>query len=156
MSTTDVMNGDRRKQLERRAEAVRSRLEQRLDLIDHRAHRLVNVARAATSQPAAVALLAVAGIAATILVVRGARRRNVGPGQRLGSALQPLFGRYAGPAVPRAEGFFVRALKRAAISLVAVAVQRLGTQGMDRLLAGAPSSPAAAPPRPGVSESGSV
>ena len=41
----DVTNGDRRTQLEQRAEAVRSRLEERLEALDERRDRMVHIAK---------------------------------------------------------------------------------------------------------------
>jgi hypothetical protein len=120
-----------REHLEQRAAEVRARLEQRLELIDERRHHLAAVARSAARPPLSWLLLAAAGIAATLFVVHRVRS---------GRARAP---RYSNGVRPE-KGVLRQGLERAATSLVAVAAQRLGRQGLDRLLAepaGGPSQP---------------
>jgi len=144
-STNEVTNGDRREQLEHRAAEVRRRLEQRLEVIDERRHQLTAVARAAIRPPASVVLIAAAGAVTTALVVRSIRRRRSrqqGWPALLGAAQER----------PREGGLLANALKRAALSFIAVAAQRLGTRGLDLLLAEAPTvPPVPQPPRPRAS-----
>jgi hypothetical protein len=141
-STSEVTNGDRREQLEHRAAEVRRRLEQRLDVIDDRRQQLTAIARAAIRPPVSVVLIAAAGAVTTALVVRGIRRRRSRE-QSWAALLAPA----QEPA--REGGLFANAFKKAALSLIAVAVQRLGTRGLDLLLAEAPAvPPVPVPPRP--------
>jgi hypothetical protein len=140
----EVTNGDKRTQLEQRADAVRSRLEDRLEALDERRDLMVHMARAATRPPISVILLGVAGAAATVLVVRGIRRRRPTAVQRWHSAFQA-----SAPSNLDGDGFFMSALKRAALGFIAAAVQRVGTRGLERLLADAePAVPTATIPRP--------
>jgi hypothetical protein len=148
MSTsTEVTNGDRREQLEHRAAEVRRRLEQRLNVIDDRRDQLTAVARAALHPPTRVVLIAAAGAVTTALVVRSIRRRR----------RQQTWAALLSPAVPERSnggesGLFASAFKKAALSLIAVAVQRLGTRGLDLLLAESPAAaPVPQPPRPRAS-----
>ena len=137
----DVTNGDRRTQLEQRAEAVRSRLEERLEALDERRDRMVHIAKKVTKPPIGIVLLGLAGVAGTALLVRslGSRRSSVSRQWRKALAR----------SAPRQTGFLSKALKRAALSVVATAVQRLSTRGLDQLLAEpAARAPAAAIPRP--------
>ena len=137
----DVTNGDRRTQLEQRAEAVRSRLEERLGALDERRDRMVHIAKKVTKPPVGIVLLGLAGVAGTALLVRslGSRRSSVTQQWRRALAY----------SAPRRDGFLSKALKRAALSIVATAVQRLSTRGLDQLLAEpAARAPAAAIPRP--------
>jgi hypothetical protein len=129
----DAMNsGDRRALLEQRAEAVRSRLERRLDALDERRDRVLALAQRATQPPVNVILIGTAslvGVAYLVHRLRQApsRRRRVSSFSR-------------GPARQR-DGFLKKALKRAALSFVATLAQRLSTRGLDQLL------PEAPPPR---------
>jgi hypothetical protein len=135
-SSSEVTNGDRREELEHRAAEVRRRLEQRLNVIDDRREQLTAVARAAIKPPVSVVLIAAAGAVTTALVVRGIRRRR--NRQSWAALLSPA-------QEPARESLLANAFKKAAMSLIAVAVQRLGTRGLDLLLA---EGPAAAPPVP--------
>lgn len=137
----DVTNGDRRTQLEQRAEAVRSRLEERLGALDERRDRMVDIAKKVTKPPVGIVLLGLAGVAGTALLVRRISSRRPGVTEQWRRAMVAN--------APRRDGFLARALKRAALAVVATAVQRLSTRGLDQLLAEpAPHAPAAAIPRP--------
>lgn len=116
-----------REQLEQRAADVRSRLEQRLHALDERGEQAVELARAATRPPASIAILAVAGIAATWFIVRRVRARRA-PKLRLGDLFQPA-------APPPQRSLILHGLESAAASLLTVAVKRLGQRGLDQLLA---------------------
>ena len=72
----DVTNGDRRRQLEQRADAVRSRLERNLEVLDERRQRFASVARAAAKSPVTVVLIGAAGLTATILIARRIRQAS--------------------------------------------------------------------------------
>lgn len=143
-STSEVTNGDRREQLEHRAAEVRRRLEQRLDVIDDRRQQLTAVARAAIHPPVSVLLIAAAGAVTTALVVRGVRRRR--SRQNWAALLSPA-------QEPARESLLANAFKKAALSLIAVAVQRLGKRGLDLILAEGPAAtpPVPVPPRPRAS-----
>lgn len=133
MNDGNGSNGDRLESLEREAAASRSRLNERLSVLDGRKDRLVQSVKNATKPPLSLLVLAGVGIAATVLIVRRIRRRRVGSLERVATqwlaALEP-------PAPP--SPLFI-ALKRGAISLAAQGVQELGRRGMERW----------APPHPG-------
>jgi hypothetical protein len=129
-----------REQLEQRAAEVRSRLEERLHALDERGERVVEVARAATRPPASIAILAVAGIAATWFLVRRVRARRA-PKLRLSDLFQP-----AEP--PRQRSLILHGFESAAASLVTVAIKRLGERGLNQLLAEPASEPPPEPQRP--------
>ena len=116
-----------REQLEHRAAEVRSRLEQRLHALDERREQVVEIARAAARPPASIAILAVAGIAATWFIVRRVRAHRA-PKLRLSDLFQPA-------APPPRKSLILQGLESAAASLVTVAVKRLGQRGLDQLLA---------------------
>lgn len=126
MNDGNGSNGDRLESLEREAAAARSRLNERLAVLDERKDRLVRSVKGAAKPPLSLLLLAGVGIAATVLIVRRVRRRRVGALERVATqwlaALEP-------PAPPSPV---VSALKRGAISLVAQGVQELGRRGMER------------------------
>jgi hypothetical protein len=134
----EPMNGDRRTALEQRAEAVRSRLEQRLDALDERRDRLVELAKKASRPPVSVVLIGTASLVGVALLVRQLRQRP-NRRQRLGAA---VFG--VPPRKP--EGFLAKALKRAALSFVATLAQRASTRGLDHFLPEAPPASRAAVP----------
>jgi hypothetical protein len=136
----DVTNGDRRTQLEQRAEAVRSRLEERLEALDERRDRMVHIASKITKPPVGIVLLGLAGVAGTALLVRKLSSRRPGVGSQWRRALTQ--------SAPRRDGFLAKAVKRAALSFVATAVQRLSTRGLDQLLAEPGARAPAAVPRP--------
>ncbi|MEY4551438.1 MAG: hypothetical protein RL685_7633 [Pseudomonadota bacterium] len=118
---------EERRLLELRAAEVRRRLEDRLDRLNERRHRMVATARAAVHPPTTVILVAAVGLAAVLLVARRvrARRREQTALTRLGRLLEPA----------RAEkGFVVRGLERAGTSLVALGAQHLARQGLDSWL----------------------
>lgn len=125
-----------REQLEQRAAEVRSRLEQRLHALDERGEQVVELARAATRPPASIAILAVAGIAATWFIVRRVRARRA-PKLRLSDLFQPA-------APPPQRSLILQGLESAAASLVTVAVKRLGQRGLDQFFA--EPAPEQAPP----------
>ena len=129
-----------REQLEQRAAEVRSRLEQRLHALDERGEHVVDVARAAMRPPASIAILAVAGIAATWFIVRRVRARRA-PKLRLSDLFQPA-------APPPQKSLILHGLESAAASLVTVAVKRLGQRGLDQLLAEPGHEPLPEQPRP--------
>jgi hypothetical protein len=116
-----------REHLEQRAAEVRSRLEQRLHALDERGEQVVEMARAATRPPVSIALLAVAGAAATWFIVRRVRARRA-PKLRLSDLFQPA-------TPPRQKSMILQGLESAAASLVTVAVKRLGQRGLDQFLA---------------------
>lgn len=138
----DVMNGERRAQLEQRAEAVRARLERRLDALDERRDHLVALAQRATRPPVSVVLLGAAAVVGVAVVVRQIRKRP-SRGQRLGAAM-------LGVPARKPEGFLAKAFKRAALSFVATLVQRVSTRGLDRLLPETPPAELPEAPRPTV------
>lgn len=128
----DAMNsGDRRALLEQRAEAVRSRLEQRLDALDERRDRVLAFAQRATQPPVNVILI---GTASLIGVAYLVHRLRQGPSRRkrLGSMVMS-------PPTRRRDGFLKKALKRAALSFVATLAQRVSTRGLDQLLPEVPA-----------------
>jgi len=128
----DAMNsGDRRALLEQRAEAVRSRLEQRLDALDERRDRVLAIAKRATEPPVSIILIGTASLVGVAYLVHRLRQ---GPSRRprRGSIL------LGSPPRPR-DGFLKKALKRAALSFVATLAQRMSTRGLDQLL---PEGPA--------------
>jgi len=129
----EVMNGERRAQLEQRAEAVRAKLERRLEALDERRDHVIALAKKATRPPVSIALIGAATLVGAVVVVNQLRKQRPGRGKRLGAAM-------LGVPARAPEGFFARALKQAALSLVATLVHRVGTRGLDRLL------PEAAPP----------
>ncbi|HWO14698.1 MAG TPA: hypothetical protein VNN80_34585, partial [Polyangiaceae bacterium] len=109
------MNGaDRRALLEQRAEAVRSRLERRLDALDDRRARVVALAQRATRPPLNVILIGTASLLGVALLMRRLRQSPSGR-QRFALAL-------LGPPPRKAEGFLAKAFKRAALSVVATLV----------------------------------
>ncbi len=116
-----------REQLEQRAAEVRSRLEERLHALDERGEHAVDLARAAARPPASIAILAVAGIAATWFIVRRVRAHRA-PKLRLADLFQPA-------APPPQKSLILHGLESAAASLLTVAVKRLGQRGLDQLLA---------------------
>src|SRR3569832_1320588 len=122
-----------REQLAQRAAEVRSRLEQRLHALDERGEHVVEVARAATRPPASIAILAVAGIAATWFIVRRVRARRA-PKLRQADLLQPA-------APPPQKSLILHGLESAAASLLTVAVKCLGERGRDQLLASPDGEP---------------
>jgi hypothetical protein len=125
--TGEVMNGERRALLERRAEAVRARIERRLDALDERRDNVVEFVQRATRPPVSVVLLGAATVVGAAVVVHQIRKRSPSRGQRFGAAMLGL-------PVRKPEGFLVKAFKRAALSFVATLVQRVSTRGLDHLL----------------------
>lgn len=138
--TGEVMNGERRAQLERRAEAVRARLERRLDALDERRDHLVELAKRATRPPVSVVLIGAAVVGAAV-VVHQIRKQRPSRRQRLGAAM------LGAPAL-ESESFLAKAFKRAALSFIAALVQRVSTRGLDHLLPETPRAelPEAPPP----------
>lgn len=138
----EVMNGERRAQLEQRAEAVRARLERRLEALDERKDHLLELAKKATRPPVSVVVLGAAAVVGAVLVVHQIRRRRPSRGQRLGAAM-------LGVPASKPESFLAKAFKRAALSFVATLVTRVSTRGLDHFLPETPP-PAALPeaPRP--------
>jgi len=127
MNEGNGSNGDRLESLEREAAAARSRLSERLSVLDERKDRLVRSVKGATKPPLSLLIVAGVGLAATVLIVRRIRRRRVGALERVATqwlaALEPP---------PPPDSAFVSALKRGAVSLVAQGVQELGRRGVER------------------------
>ncbi len=123
----EVTNGDRRTILEQRAEAVRTRLERRLDALDDRRDRLVELAKHATRPPVSVVLVGAATAVGVLIVAQQLRKRRASSRHRLG-------GGWMGGPPRRPESFLAKAFKRAALSMVATLVQRISARGLDRLL----------------------
>jgi hypothetical protein len=128
-------NGQR-EQLEQRANQVRSKLEQRLHMIDERRHHVADLARSALRPPLSIVLLAVAGAAAALFLVQRVRTRR--------SPVEQLL-RLLEPAEPPQNSVFKQNIKKAATSLAVLAVQRVGRRGLDRWLAEPEGSPQQAP-----------
>ena len=118
-------NGLERGELEQRAEAVRSRLERRLDELDERRDRVMQVARAAARPPLNVVLLGTASVVGVELFVHQLRRRPSAR-QRVGSRLLNV------PA--QRPSFLRRAIEGAALSFVTLLAQRLSARGLERFL----------------------
>lgn len=139
----EVMNGERRALLEQRAEAVRARLERRLEALDERRDHIVELAKKATRPPVSVIAIGAATVVGAALVVQQIRRRRPSRRQRFGAAM-------LGVPAQKPEGFFATAFKRAALALVAAIVQRVSTRGLDHLLPETPRAalPEAPPPPP--------
>jgi len=112
-----------REQLEQRANEVRAKLERRLNLIDERRHRVVDLARAATRPPTSIVLLAAAGAVAALFLFQRVRARR-SPVERLLRLLERTNQPEASPLVQN--------IKKATSSLAVLAVQRAGKRGLDR------------------------
>jgi hypothetical protein len=149
-AASGVTNGDRREQLEERANAVRARLTDRLDELDERQAKLRALAHTLTRPPASIFILGALGVALTAAVVYKRRQRQ-SPFERLLDQLRPV-------PEPPPESAFVRALKNGALSLLTLGVRRLARRGLAQLMEGSPfdagtqravpPAPVAAPPRP--------
>ncbi len=120
-----LSNGSGRAALEQQAEAVRSRLERRLDELDERRDRIVEVARMASRPPASVVLIGAASAIGVALLIHQLRKRP-STRRRVGARVFDV------PA--QQDGFVVKALKGAALSFIATLAQRLSARGVDRLL----------------------
>ncbi len=127
----------RREHLERCATELRSALSQRLDVIDQRRQRIVDVARDAAGPLKIVAAVTLIVAAGAIIVGRLRARRSPG------HVMSQLLG-----APPPRKSFWVRGLERAAVSLIAVTAQRVGTRGLDQWLAEPPRLALPPVPRP--------
>jgi hypothetical protein len=149
-AASGVTNGDRREQLEDRANAVRARLTDRLDELDQRQEKLRALAHTLTRPPASIFILGAVGVALTAAVVYRRRQRQ-SPFERLLEQLRPV-------PEPPPESAFVRALKNGALSLLTLGVRRLARRGLAQLMESTayddgaqravPPAPVAAPPRP--------
>ena len=139
--TGEVMNGERRALLERRAEAVRARLERRLDALDERRDHLVELAKRATRPPVSVVLIGAATVVGAAVVVHQIRKKRPSRSQRLGAAM-------LGVPARKPDSFLVKAFKRAALSFVATLVQRVSTRGLDHFLPETPRAELAEAPQP--------
>lgn len=138
----DAMNsGDRRALLEQRAEAVRSRLERRLDALDERRDRVLALAQRVTQPPVNVILIGTASLVGVAYLVHRLRQ---GPSRRQRRSMLTR------PSPRQRDGFVKKALKRAALSFVATLAQRLSTRGLDQLLPEEAPAPRRVPevPRP--------
>jgi hypothetical protein len=134
-STDDLSNGERRENLEREAEVVRTRLSNRLSLLDRRKDRLIDKVKAASRPPLLIALLVGGGIALTaaIFIVRRLRQRP--------SELQRLLQEFMVEAKllpPQPESPMKNAITRGLASGVAIGLREVGRRSVERLLA--PSS----------------
>jgi len=129
MSGGDPMNGagERRGLLEQRAEAVRTRLERRLDALDDRRDRVVELAKKAAHPPVSIALLGTAALLGAAVVAYQVHKRSSHPPRLAANWL-------GAPPPPPTKGFLMRAFESGALALVATLVQRVGTRGLDRLL----------------------
>lgn len=146
-----LTNGDKREQLEQRANAVRSRLSRRLDELGDRGERLRSLGKTLTSPPASIFLLGAVGVSLAAFVIYRRRHRPSGF-ERFLAQLRP-------PAPPPAEdSMLVSAIKRGAVSIVTLSARRLARQALAQLMqspllddsqegARAPS-PVYNPPRP--------
>jgi hypothetical protein len=120
---------DRRALLERRAALVRERIEQRLEVLEQRRDGLVKRVQNFTRPPLAVfAVLAVGAVGVALLVQRARRRRH--------ARFDWL------PQRQPEHGWLARSLQRAAVSLGAAALHRVGAWGLESAL-----GPSARPPR---------
>jgi hypothetical protein len=117
------------RELERKANELRANLDRHLDELHERRERLVDTARSFTRPPLSLLLGAAAALAVGVVVLQQvrARRRPV--------SLRALLG--AGH-LQREKGLLRRGLEKGGLSLVALAVQRLGQRGLDRWLPEAP------------------
>lgn len=134
----DLSNGNGRAQLERQAEAVRTRLERRLDALDDRRDRVVEFAKRAAHPPVSIAIIGTAAVLGAAVVAYQLHKRS-SRRQRVGAHL-------LGTPPSKPEGFFMAAFKRGALAIVATLVQRLSTRGLDHLLPEEP--PLRLPPVP--------
>lgn len=128
---------ERRALLERRAAMVRERIEQRLEVLEHRRDGFVRRVQSFTKPPLALAIVAVVavGVVGAALLIRRARRRHA----RL---------EWLGRSEPR-RGWLARSFERAAVTLGAAALHRLGVWGLDNTLGPAQRAPMLPlPPRP--------
>lgn len=150
-ATSGVSNGDRREQLEERANAVRARLADRLDVLEERGERVRALAHTLTRPPASIFLLGAVGVALTAVVVYKVRHRP--------SAFERLIEQLRPVPEPPPEGRIVGVLKRGALSLLTLGVRRLARRGLSQLMAATSEyddeprravapPPVAAPPRP--------
>jgi hypothetical protein len=145
-----VANGDRRAELEERANAVRARLSDRLEELDERKERVREMAHSLTKPPASVFILGAVGVALTAALIYRARRKS-SPFERLIDQLRPV-------QEPPPESAFVGVLKRGALSLLTLGVRRLARRGLAQLMESnadaerprpaVPPAPVASPPRP--------
>lgn len=126
---------DRRELLERRAAMVRERIEQRLEVLEHRRDGFVRRVQSFTKPPIAIVAVVAVGVVGAALLLRRARRQR--------ARLDWL----GGPA-PR-RGWLARSFEKAAVSLGAAALHRLGVFGLDSALGPAPRAAVVPlPPRP--------
>jgi hypothetical protein len=145
-----VTNGDRREQLEERANAVRARLADRLEALDERGERVRALAHTLSRPPASLFILGAVGVALTAAVIYRRRHRPT-TFERLLEQLRPI-------PEPPPESPIVGVLKRGALSLLTLGVRRLARRGLAQLMESSafadeprgavPPAPVAAPPRP--------
>ena len=130
-STDDVSNGERRENLEREAEVVRTRLSNRLSLLDRRKDRMIDKVKAMSRPPLLIAVLVGGGLALTaaIFIVRKLRNRP--------SELQRLLQEFMVEAKlipPQPESPLKTAIKRGLASGVAIGLREVGKRSVERLL----------------------
>ena len=126
---------DRRALLERRAALVRERIEQRLEVLEGRRDRLVERVQRIAKPPWPVLAVVAVGVLGATLLVRRARRRRARP---------EWMGR-----VESDRGWLGRSFQKAAVSLGAAALHRLGVWGLDNALGPQQHPPMRLlPPRP--------
>ncbi len=138
----EAMNGgsENRARLEQRAEAMRSSLERRLDALDERRNRVLELAKKAAHPPVSIALLGAAAVVGAVVIARQIQKRP-NRSQRIAASL-------FGPPPRKPQGFLMKAIKRSALAFVATLVQRASTRGLDRLLAEVPAPRLPQVPRP--------
>jgi hypothetical protein len=126
---------DRRALLERRAAVVRERIEQRLEVLEHRRDGLVQRVRSVAKASYVIAAVVAVGVVGAALIVRARRRRQQAHLQWLGR--------------PEPRGWFSQSFEKAAVSLGAATLHRLGAWGLDNALRPAQHSSGqrALPPR---------
>jgi hypothetical protein len=125
---------DRRALLERRAALVRERIEQRLEVLEQRRDGLIRRVQSFTKPPLSVIAVLGVGMVGAALLIR-ARRRQA---------------RFAWlPQRKPDQGWLARSFQKAAVSLGAAALHRLGAWGVESALRPGGQAPRLPlPPRP--------
>ena len=127
--------GEWRDGVEREAEVVRTRLSNRLALLDQRKDQVVDSVKAFTKPPRSIALLVGAGVAlaATVLIIRKLRHRP--------SEFERMLAEFLTEAKlvpPRPESPLRSAVKRGLASAVTLGLREVGKRSVERLLAPSP------------------
>lgn len=137
MSIADDMPvEDRREELEREAEVVRTRLSNGLAMLGARRERLVENVKNFARPPKSIAIIVGAGLAvtATVLIVRGLRRRK-SPFERFLEEVIAEARHEAELSAPRVDGPVMRAVKRGVSSAIVLGLREVGKRSVERLLA---------------------